>query len=46
MSRHQRAEYCEITSSPIRQLGEFEVATAGGFWVAAGETRYPLKITA
>ena len=36
MSCRQRPEYRRLTSSATRQVEEFEVATGGGSWVAAG----------
>ena len=36
MSCRQRPKYRRLTSSATRQVEEFEVATGGGNWVAAG----------
>jgi hypothetical protein len=36
MSCRQRTEYRCFTSSLTRQVGESEVATGGGIWVATG----------
>jgi len=38
MSCRQRPDYRRLTSSATRQVEEFEVATGGGSWVAAGES--------
>jgi hypothetical protein len=38
MSCRQRPEYRRLTSSATHQVEEFEVATGGGSWVAAGAT--------
>ncbi len=40
MSCRQRPEYRRLTSSATRQVEEFEVATGGGSWVAAGVTLF------
>jgi hypothetical protein len=41
MSCRQRPEYRRLTSSATHQVEEFEVATGGGSWVAAGARGRP-----
>ncbi len=40
MSCRQRPDYRRLTSSATRQVEEFEVATGGGSWVAAGVNHF------